>query len=394
LFLLRLLARELQGGELFGRVLVGLADLMSQGHLDEVTLQGKSYQYGEVLELIRFSDLPVLERAPFSYRQGLLQALTDPPARALLTLRQLVEEYPEGANAQLYQETYEQLLYQTVTDFFEAERYWDMDQIYMLHRRFLENNLDTRYAHMMARAYLALGLTAPAREVFEALWQVKQKTEGFELAYERPFIDYLLLLNDLLLDDLLKTRLAFYEQTYGFEGRFPSELLYVLSDYELRTLPAEEVVLKAKERPLFLKNRYDAKRLQVLLIAAQEAQDLMFAYALFTNAANWPQLSQWLPELTQVAEIHMADTLFRSGNYQEAETRYRRIQQDDSVPLEDRIWADLQVARLLELKGASRLSLPLYGRVLFNETEAPDFYRQFARRRLHALSWEKEQMAF
>jgi hypothetical protein len=372
------------------RAMIQVADMIAAAQIGSFSILGKKWNYSDLQTAIRFSALPASERAPFVYRQALLQAVSDPPSKALLTLRQLITEYQKGPFSALYRDSYKEILHQTIAGFYRSGRYWDLDEVYQRHRFFLEQSTETQYPHMMAKAYLKLGLTAPARKVYEALWREKEKVEGFELAFEEPFADYFLLLNDLSLDDFLSTRLPKYITYYGDQGHYYNRYLLALTGYETRQLKPLDVVRKAKTRPVFTKDIYDARRLQLLTLAAQRAQDWAYADELFKKVRKWPQVKTFIPFLDRASRVYEADYLFRIGNYFLARKKYLRLQVDPELKLDERIWADLQLARLYELKQQVKESLTLYAQVALNAETGTESYAAFARHRMEALAFNAE----
>ncbi|PIE02866.1 MAG: hypothetical protein CSA81_05025 [Acidobacteria bacterium] len=389
-FLYRLIIEQGKDKMAEAKAMIQLADLMAEGHLEFFDSMGKKWSYSDLLTAIRFSSLKAKERAPFIYRQALLQASSYSPARALLTLRQLISEYKEGPYSALYRDSYKELLHHTILNFYRSERYWELDAIYQIHKNFLEHSTETQYPHMVAKALVEMGLTAPARKVYDAMWREKERVEGFELAFEEPFMDYFMLLNDLRLDDYLKPRLKKYEETSRNEGRYYNRFLLVQTAYESRTEEPLEVVKKAKGRKLFTEDRYDARRLQLLTLAAQEAQDWQYAEELFQAALKWTELNELNPVFARSARIYDADYEFRTGNYYSARKKYLKLRVDPDLDDEERIWADLQLARLYEMQGELKKSLELYGQVALNSIPETEGYASFARRRLSALAFRVE----
>lgn len=389
-FLYRSIMEDMPGTFHAARTMIRMADLFAQGDVLEFEMNGKQWGYSDFLTAIRFSRLEPSERAPFVYRQALLQAVSDPPDKALLTLRQLTHEYPEGPFAVLYRDSYRELLHHAILNFYRLKRYWDLDQLYQKHHYFLEHSTETQYPHMMAKAYLEMGLTAPARDVFEALWREKESIKGFELAFEEPFVDYFMLLNDLRLDDFLESRLPEYETYYGNEGRFYDRFLVAQTGYEHRQLDPLEVVARAKTRPLFKASEEDAQRLQYLTLAAQAAQDWAYADQLFKEVLGWPELTTMRPFLVRAAKIFDADYQFRIGNYFAARRKYLTLRIDQALLPEERVWADLQLARLYEMNEQPTKSMELYAQIALNLVPGTEGYALFAKRRMEALAFDSQ----
>ncbi len=394
-----------------------LAKMMEQGHVNELIIgPGNVLTYRELIDRIRLSSLPDDVRAEYSYKLALLEGFSD-SERALMIMRNLLGEYERGPYVGLYRKYYELLLFNTIQSRFDQGRYWDLDRIYRQHHQFLAFTTQTRYPYLVAQAYLLLDLPSSALQVYESMWSYKESIKGFDLAFEEPLTDYLLLLDKMRRDDKLRFRLADYAAAYARDGRFVDRLRYVEARYKARTLPREELFAYLREQPTAIASNYDAQRLRMMILMAQEAA-LIFAenqrqarekkdnkalasaierereaWALasgwYEKALEWPQLSTELPELFREAQLFAADRLYELGNYYESERRYQQVLADTNFRASDRDWAYLQLARLHELKGEHQISMRIYGQLAYAKSKESAMLAAYAKQRMDSLASDK-----
>ncbi len=392
----------------------GLAELMEQGHLGELTIgPGHTLSYRDLIDRIRLSSLPEEVRAEYNYKLAMLEGLSD-SERALMIMRNLLTEYERGPYVGLYRKFYELLLFNTIQSRYDQGRDWDLDRIYRQHHQFLAFTTQTRYPYLIAKAYLRLDLPSSALQVYEGMWAFKESIKGFDLAFEEPLTDYLLLLDQMRHDDKLRFRLIDYTEGYAQEGRFLDRLRYVEMRYKARTLTREELLTYLRDLPTAIATNYDAERLRLMILTAQESalayadaqrqarakkndkalgkaiDQEREAWALasrwYEDALKWPQLPTELPELFREAQLFAADRLYELGNYYEAERRYQLILAETSYLASDRDWAYLQLARLHELKGEQQTSMRIYGQLAYAPSKDSAMLAAYAKQRMAAIA--------
>jgi len=413
------------------RAALGLVEMLERGQIYHFTatrhrftgqnehvaeeLYERPLVYRDLIDLIRFSQLPTSVRAEYSYKLALFESQFGNLEQSLLIMRNLLDDYSRGPFVGLYRDFYEKLLFTTIDSKYNKGMYWDLDRIYQDHRQYLAFTTQTRYPHTIAKAYLALNLPSSAMKVYENMWNYKASISGFDLAFEAPFIDSLELLNHMRKDTRLDIRLKGYNQLYGSSDRFKDRYLYYLTLYESRNLPSEEFLENAQKRSLTIQTTYDARRLRRIAVIAQqsalgtiektradglsgeEKQDLFrqagIYYALtdslYKKARAWPEVLKELPGFWKEAELYEADRLFTLGNYYEAEKRYRSILANESFDHPDRDWSYLQIARLHELKGDLKPGLRIYGQIAYSADPDSSPWQAYAARRLAAIASKK-----
>lgn len=363
-----------------------VAQLLETRALPNFTVQDKELTYLEILERIRYSQLDPAVRARYTYQLALLQAGFGNVDQALLIMKNLQDSYQRGPFTALYRRFYETLLITTINRRFEQERYWSLDKIYEQHHDFLAFNNDPSHAMKIAEAYIRLDLPTGAKRVYEDLWNFKQSTSGFELAYEEPLTDYMHLLNVLHDDDRLAIRMPEYERLYGKRDRLWNRYYAIKTLYQSRTMEPEPFLEMVKEEDLTVRTRDDALRMRRIGLMAQELDDTAFAERVYNAAKAWPDLPQQLPILDREADLFMADRIFSLGNYFEARKRYNAILADQRFDDLDRDWAYLQIARLYELEGKVKPSLRIYGQIAYASDPDAEPFIFYAHRRMAAMA--------
>ena len=366
------------------RAALGLALMVESGNIFDIEVNKVKLSYPDLIEKIRFSLLPVAERAQFSYKLALFQSRFGNLEQALLVMRNLLDEYQRGPYVGLYRDFYEKLLFRTVEKRYDRGLYWDLDRLYRQHRQLLAFTTQTRYPDLVAKAYLALDLPTSAMQVYEAMWDYKRSLSGFDLAFEEPFNDYLFLLNYMRKDDRLRSRLSEYNDLYTNRDRFFDRYHLVRTLYDSRTMEPEAFLEQVDTGQL--QSIFDARRLRRIAIIAQENNDFDLADDLYARALQWRPMKQDLPGFWQEARLYQADRTFSLGNYFDAETKYRAIYSSEDFPHTERDWAYLQIARLHELKGEVKPSVRIYGQIAYSPAEHSEAYRVFATRRLAAIA--------
>ena len=423
------------------RAALALARLLEQGHI--FNFQVGYFRYNEAQDLVDSgtedrdllyygllngvpsglipeiinSPLDASIRAEYTYKQALIKSQFGNLEQALLDMAGLLEDYRRGPFVGMYRNFYEQLLYTTIEQRFAAQRYWDLDRLYRMHRRHLSYSTRTRYPELIAKAYLDLGLPTSAIQVYEAMWNYKNSIEGFELAFQSAFIDSLELYNVMRQDSRLQTRLGEYEAMYRNSRRFGDRLMLVKTQLESRSMPPAEFLDLAQTRPADINSIFDARRIRRIAVVAREeamiadvaAEDaraadnsdgvqkalarknemLRLVDKLYNRSLAWQPVQSDLPELWREAKLYQADRLFSLGNYHDSERRYRSIYADDSFEHADRDWSFLQIARLHELQDQLKPSLRIYGQIAYSKDDPASPYRLYAARRLSALATQR-----
>jgi tetratricopeptide (TPR) repeat protein len=236
---------------------------------------------------------------------------------------------------------------------------------------------------------MALNLPASAIQVFENMWGYKQSISGFDLAFEEPLTEYLLLLDTLRRDDRLAGRLTDYAGLYQPRGRYLDRFLFVRTRHESRTMAPEEFLERARLLPVTVNSLYDARRLRLMAVVAQEQGDEALAEKIFEAALAWPPLEQELGVLMREARLFQADRFYEIGNYYAAEKRYQQILADDRFDSSDRDWAYLQSARLHELKGELKTSMRIYGQIAYAPDENSLPLATFSKQRMMSIAADK-----
>lgn len=420
-FLYKLILMENPGTLAEAEAWLGVAQMMEQGHIGELEVDDTlTLNYRYLVNRIRHSVLPDSIRARYSYKQALFESLSSPET-ALLTLSNLLNEYERGPFVGLYRNFYEQLLFTTIQNKYDAQMDWDLDRIYRQHHHFLAFTTQTRYPSLIAKAYLRLDLPSSAIQVYENMWNYKDSIRGFELAFEEPLTDYLRLLNLMRRDDRLSLRLKDYAALYQRGGRYPDQYLFVDTSHKNRTMSDDDFYAHMKTLPREIGTIYDARRLRLMTLSAQESALLsrkarndaidaadkaaeddaidqererwVFADGLYADILKWPRLRNELPVLFQEARLYQADRFYSLGNYFEAERRYQQILGNEAFPSHDRDWAYLQLARLHELKGEEKTSLRIYGQLAYASAPESSMLASYARQRLYAIASSKKLKA-
>lgn len=401
---------------------LGVAEMMERNQISEFVLDDtRSHSYRDLVDLIRVSShLPGDVRARYSYKLALFHSFSDVEA-ALRILGALLNDYERGPFVGLYRNFYERLLYTTVDNKYQDAAYWDLDRMYRDHQKFLAFTTQTRYPHLIAKAYLHLDLPSIALQVFEKMWTFKETITGFDLAFEEPLTDYLELLNSMRRDSKLGFRLADYDSLYSKRDRFPDRFLYISFLHKSRqkdsTMSADEnadtFLAYVKQQPTQIITKYDAKRLRLMALTAQEnalryatrraAEDdaaesyldkereaMQLTGKLYANVLDWKPLAREVPELYKEALLFQADELFGLGNYYEAERRYQQILSNLKYTEADRDWAYLQLARLHELKGEKKTSMRIYGQLAYAPGEDSRMLAAYAKQRMFSIAGGKK----
>lgn len=402
-----------EAGFLFGRIMVafpgdpvefyaaaGAARLLESGAIRSLTIrQGPpgeeptlvaEFSYRELLESITASYIDDPLRAEFTYKLSLFEAGSGNTARALLLMRQLLEDYDRGPFIGLYNAFYRNLLYAAVERAHSAGNYWALDRYYREHRQLLAFTTDTRYSQLVADAYLALNLPASAVQVYENMWTYKASIEGFDLAFEAPFTASLELLNIMRQESLLAARLADYASLYTENGRYADRYRLVKTLLDSRTMAAGEFLEAVREDLDNPASVTDARRLRRIAVIAQEEEDGALAEDIYRRLLQWPDVENQIPDLAREAELFLVDRLFLLGNYHGAEEAYRKVLADDRFKPTDRDWAFLQLARLHELRGEQKPALRIYGQVAYAPDQTSEPFGVYATRRLGAMAAARE----
>ncbi|MDJ0836689.1 MAG: hypothetical protein QNK37_09235 [Acidobacteriota bacterium] len=398
-FLYARIMEDNPGTEAEAHAWLGVARMMERGHIGDFAINitgadgsvvGKeTYTYLDLVEKIRSSVLDDPTRALYSFRMANYEAAIGNLTRALHILRNLVTEYDRGPYVGLYRDFYKQLLFTTIQRRYDDGRDWDLDALYNDHRQLLAFTTETRYPHLIAKAYLRLDLPSSALQVYENMWNYKDSIRGFDLAFEEPLTDYLMLLNHMRRDEKLRFRLDSYAALYGPRDRFPDRHLYLKTLLQSRTMEPAAFLEEAAGQSFDLRTVYDARRLRRVAVIAQEEKDFELADRLYAVARAWPPMEKEFPGLHREAELYEADRMYALGNYFAAEKAFRKILADTRFDARDRDWAYLQIARLHELKGEIKQSLRIYGQIAYAEDESSKAWAVFAKRRLLAIAGEK-----
>ncbi|CAM2066076.1 hypothetical protein SCOR_11910 [Sulfidibacter corallicola] len=388
-FLYGLVMLDHPHGEAGSQAILEVAEMMARGQVREFEVDSRPYTYAELVDTIRHSRLDPVVRARYNFQVALLEAGFGNVETALIILRNLVADYDRGPYAGLYRTFYEQLLYTTIDSRFDAGDDWALDRIYTQHRQTLAFTTEVRYPRKVAEAYLRLDLPSSALQVYENMWNFKQSITGFELAFEEPLTDYLMLLNQMRRDEKLSFRLTEYAGLYGPSDRFHPQYLFVKTMYESRSMEPEAFLDQVEENPIPVRNIYEARRVRRAAVMAQEAERPELAESLYQTAAKWPELETALPVLWREGRLFEADRLFSLGNYNDSRNAYEAILADMRYDGADRDWAYLQIARLFELDGSIKQSLRIYGQIVYSEDKDSVPYTLFAERRLKSLAAAK-----
>jgi len=369
---------------------LGVAEMMERGQLADFRVRGQERSYLELAQRIVTSVLDAPIRATYAYRLATYNAAIGNPEHALLIMRNLITEYERGPFVGLYRSFYENLLFTLIERRYAAEEDWALDRLYRDHLQLLAFTTQTRYPHLVARAYVRLDLPSSALQVYEAMWSFKESLRGFDLAFEEALTDYLFLLNAMRRDETLRFRLADYRDVYVPGGRFGDAYLYLQTLLDSRTMEPEPFLTAAREQPLEIASEWDARRLRRIAVTAQEQGDWDLCDDLYARAIAWSPMERVFPDFLLEAELYQADRLYALGNYHEAERRFRAILADRRFDDRDRDWAYLQIARLHELEGEMLQSLRIYGQIAYAEDEASRAWSTYARKRMATIAREKE----
>lgn len=369
---------------------IGAAEMMERGYISTFRANKQDLTYLNLVEQIRTSVLDDAVRAAWSFKLANYEAAFGSVDRALQIMRNLVAEYERGAFVGLYRGFYQSLLFTTLERRFDEGDYWALDSLYSDHQGLLAFTTESRYPHMVAKAYVALDLPSSAIQVYENMWNYKDSIRGFDLAFEAPLTDYLELLNHMRKDTKLNGRLQEYIRVYREDGRFADRLLYVRTLWESRNLSPEAFLAKAAEHGFPLETAYHARRMRRVAVTAQELPDYTLADDLYEAMRRYAEGKPEHEDILLEAELYQADRLYFLGNYFEAERRFRSILNDTRFADRDRDWAYLQIARLHELKGEMRQALRIYGQLAYAPDPESRPWAVFSQQRLVSIANQKK----
>lgn len=360
--------------------------MLESGQIHAFHLRSQALTYPELLALVSKQATQASVKAATQFKISMIQACFGDPRIALQDLRDIQEAYARGPYSGLFRDGYRRLLYAALTHRFDKHRFIEVHDLYQDHMPFLDTTVQTEYPARVVASYLAMGWPETASDLYERLWQHKLRIEGFELAYESLFIDYLELLHGLRKDTLLQARLEGYASMYGPRSRYWDRFMWIETSFMARHQDPEAFLQYARDLPVQVNTPYDADRLRLMALMAREQQDHNWAHELYRQLESWPDLHTLRPALARTIALYEPDQQMRLGNINRAMELYLSQWQDENMPLQDRTWAFLQMARVWESRGHDARALRMYGQLAQMTEAATETWTRVAQRRLSAMA--------